>query len=386
MDSESFPDFVARSLRAWEAEGLRRRVRTAPGPGPRTTLDGRPVLSFASNDYLGLASDPRMAEAGAGAAAEEGAGAGAARLMTGSRPSHDALEGAAASLKGTEAALLFGSGYACNVSLLPALAGAGDLVVSDRLNHASIVDGCRLSGAEVAVVPHRDAAAAREALRRPGFRRRVVVTEGLFSMEGRAAPLAALREAARETGALLVVDDAHGCGVLGAKGSGAAEEAGLAPGPDLLEVGTLGKAFGAYGAFVAWTPEGIDFLRHRARGFVFSTALPAAVAAMALEGIRIAAAEPRRRERARSLARRLRASLGAAAGGDPGSPIVPVLLGDAAAAVRASERLFERGFWVPAVRPPTVPPGTARLRVSLSAAHADPEVDSLAVALREVLR
>jgi 8-amino-7-oxononanoate synthase len=386
MESEKFPDFVARSLRALEGEGLHRRVRTAAGPGPRTTLDGRPVLSFASNDYLGLASDPRLAEAGAGAAAEEGAGAGAARLMTGSRPSHDALERAAAALKGTEAALLFGSGYACNVSILPALAGEGDLLVSDRLNHASLVDGCRLSGAEVAVVPHGDAAAAREALRRPGFRRRILVTEGLFSMEGRAAPLAALREAARETGALLVVDDAHGCGVLGPTGRGTAEEAGLEPGPDLLEVGTLGKAFGAYGAFVAWTSAGIDLLRHRARGFVYSTALPPAVAAMALEGMRIAAAEPERRARARSLARRLRASLGGPAGGDPGSPIVPILLGDAAAAMRAAERLLERGLWVPAVRPPTVPPGTSRLRVSLSAAHSEADVDALAAALREAVR
>jgi 8-amino-7-oxononanoate synthase len=385
MGTEGWSEHVARSLRGWGEEGLLRRVRTAPGPGPRTVLDGRPVISFASNDYLGLAADPRLADAFAGAAAEEGAGAGAARLMTGSRPSHDALERAAAALKGAEAALLFGSGYACNVSILPALAGEGDLVVSDRLNHASLVDGCRLAGAEVAVVPHRDAGAVREALRRPGFRRRLVVTEGLFSMEGRAAPLAALRDAAREAGALLVVDDAHGGGVLGRRGAGAAEEAGLEPGPDLLEVGTLGKAFGGYGAFAAWTARGIDFLRHRARGFVFSTALPPGVAAMGIEGMRIAAAEPRRRERVRALGDRLRAALDSAAGGDPGSPIVPIAVGDPVAAVRASERLLERGFWVPAVRPPTVPPGTARLRVSLSAAHEDPDVDALAAAIREAL-
>ena len=365
-------EFVARSLAAWEGEGLRRRVRTAAGPGPRTTVDGRPVVSFASNDYLGLAGDPRLAAAAARAAAEEGAGAGAARLMTGARPSHAALEREAAALKGAEAALLFGSGYACNVSLIPALAGKGDLVVSDALNHASLVDGCRLSGATVAVVPHADAVAAREALSRPGFRRRVLVTEGLFSMEGRVPDLPALAAAARAAGALLVVDDAHGTGVLGPGGHGAVAAAGLAPGPDLLEVATLGKAFGAYGAFVAWTAEGIDYLRHRARGFVFSTALPPAVAAMGLEGMRIAAAEPARRERAVALARRL--------GGT--SPIVPVVLGDPAEAVRASERLFERGFWVPAVRPPTVPEGTARLRVSLSAAHTDAEVDALAEALR----
>jgi 8-amino-7-oxononanoate synthase len=373
MNPESYPQFVARSLAGWEGEGLRRRVRTATGPGPRTTVEGRPVVSFSSNDYLGLAGDPRLAAAAARAAGEEGAGAGAARLMTGGRPSHDALERDAARWKGAEAALLFGSGYACNVSLLPALAGAGDLIVSDALNHASVVDGCRLSGAAVAVVPHADPAAAREALRRPGFRRRLLVTEGLFSMEGRGPDLRAPLDAAREAGALLVVDDAHGTGVLGPSGRGAVEAAGLSPGPDLLEVATLGKAFGAYGAFVAWTAEGIDFLRHRARGFVFSTALPPAVAAMGREGMRIAAAEPERRARVLALARRF---------GRGDSPIASVVLGSTEEAVRASERLLAKGFWVPAVRPPTVPAGTARLRVSLSAAHTEAEVDALAEAIR----
>jgi 7-keto-8-aminopelargonate synthetase-like enzyme len=201
-------------------------------------------------------------------------------------------------------------------------------------------------------------------------------------MEGRAAPLAEIRDAARAAEALLVVDDAHGNGVLGPRGRGAAEDAGLAPGPDLLEMGTFGKSFGGYGAFVAWTSEGIEFLRHRMRGFVFSTALPPGVAAMDLEGLRIAQAEPERRGRAHAFAKRLRAAVGASAGGDPGSPIVPILVGDPRAAVRASERLLERGFWVPAVRPPTVPDGTSRLRVSVSAAHTEAEVDALAEALR----
>ena len=386
MGDGNFHAFIERSLLEWDRAGLRRRVRTAAGPGPRVVLEGREAVSFGSNDSLGLAGDPRLADALGRGAAEEGAGAGAARLMTGSRPAHDALERAVAGFKGTEAALLFGSGYACNVSLLPALCGEGDLVVSDRLNHASLIDGCRLSRAEVAVVPHRDPAAVRAVLGRPGFRRRVVVTEGLFSMEGRAAPLAEIREAARAFDALLVLDDAHGNGILGPTGRGAAEAAGLAPGPDLLEMGTFGKAFGGYGAFAAWTAEGIEYLRHRARGFVFSTALPAGVATMDLEGMRIAEAEPWRRGQARDLARRLRDAVGGAAGGDVESPIVPVVVGGSAEAMRASERLLERGLWAPAVRPPSVPEGTARLRISVGAAHAESDVDALAAALGEVLR
>jgi 8-amino-7-oxononanoate synthase len=212
------------------------------------------------------------------------------------------------------------------------------------------------------------------------------VTEGLFSMEGRAAPLAALHAEAAAHDALLVVDDAHGNGVLGPGGRGAAAEAGLAPGPGLLEVGTFGKAFGGYGAFAAWTAEGIDLLRHRARGFVFSTALPPGVAAADLEGLRIAEAEPWRRERARALARRFREAAGPAAGGDPGSPLAPVLLGSAEAAVGAAEHLLSRGLWVPAIRPPTVPAGTSRLRVGIGALHREEDVDALAAAIREVLR
>ncbi len=389
MEPASFPDAIARALRDLESAGLRRAPREASGPGPRLRLEGREVVSFASNDYLGLASDPRLAEALARTASEEGAGAGAARLLTGTRPAHRALERAVAAFKRAEAALLFGSGWAANVSILPALCGPGDLVVSDRLNHASLVDGCRLSRAEVAVVPHRDAGAVRAALGRSGFRRRLVATEGLFSMEGDVAPLAEVAAAAREAGALLLVDDAHGNGVLGPGGRGAAAAAGLAPGPGVLEVGTLGKAFGGYGAFAAWTREGIEYLLHRARGFVYSTALPPGVAAMGLEGIRISAAEPGRRERLAANAARLRGALaraGVPAGGEAGAPILPVLLGEAAAAVRASERLLEAGWWVPAVRPPTVPAGTARLRLSVSALHREEEIDGLAAALAEATR
>jgi 8-amino-7-oxononanoate synthase len=381
-----FESAVRESLRTLDEEGLRRRVRTLAASGARTVLAGRPVVSFASNDYLGLASDARLADALARGAREEGAGAGAARLLGGSRPAHDALEREVAAFKGTEGALLFGSGYAANATVIPALVGEGDLVVSDRLNHASVVDGCRLSRAEVAVVPHDDPAAIRAALGRGGFRRRLVAVEGLHSMEGTVAPLAAIREACDGHDALLLLDDAHGNGVLGPGGRGAAAEAGLRPGPGLLEIGTFGKAFGGFGAFAAWTAEGIELLRHRARGFVFSTALPPGVAAMDLEGMRAAAAGPERRARARRLADRLREALGGAARGAPGSPVVPVPVGDPTAAARLAEGLLERGIWAPAVRPPTVPEGTARLRVSVTADHREEEIDALAAALREALR
>jgi 8-amino-7-oxononanoate synthase len=387
-ESPSLAEEIAEELAALEAAGLRRRIRTLAGSGPRARVEGRDVISFASNDYLGLAGDPRLAAALARGAAEEGAGAGAARLLAGSRPAHDALERDAAVFRGTEAALLFGSGYVANLSLIPALCGEGDLVVSDRLNHASLVDGCRLSRARVEVVPHGDEAAVRRALGRGGFRRRVVATEGLFSMEGDVAPLAEIVAAAREHGALVVLDDAHGNGVLGATGRGALEAAGLGPSEDLVQMGTFGKAFGGYGAFVAWTRDGIDLLLHRARGFVFSTALPPGVAAMDREGLAIAAREPWRRERVLALAARLRAGL-RAAGLEPGDgpgPIVPVLLGRAEDAVRASERLMACGFFAPALRPPTVPRGTSRLRLSLSAAHREEDVDGLVAAAREAVR
>ncbi len=359
----------------------------ADGPGPRVRIGGREFVSFASNDYLGLAGDPRLADAMAEGARSDGAGAGAARLVTGGRPSHDLLEREAAALKGAGGALLAGCGYALNVSLVPALAGEGDLVVSDRLNHASLVDGCRLSRAEVVVAEHGSAIAVTRALGRGGFRRRVVLTEGLFSMDGDEAPLAGLAEAAARYEALLVVDDAHGTGVLGPRGAGLAAEAGLRPGPGLLEVATLGKAFGAYGAFAAWTGEGVEYLRHAVRGFVFSTALPPGVAAAAVAGMRIAAAEPWRRERALLLARRLREGLRAAGVTVPAGrgPAVPVPVGGAREATALSARLEARGWWVPPLRPPTVPPGTSRLRLTVSAAHRDEDVDGLVAAVAEEL-
>ncbi|MCG3134858.1 MAG: 8-amino-7-oxononanoate synthase [Planctomycetes bacterium] len=364
-------------------DAMRRRIRTFASGG-RAAAHG--LVNCASNDYLGLAADPRLAAAMTSAAADEGAGAGAARLVTGARPSHARLERAVAGFTGAEAALLVGSGYSANVSLIPVLAGRGDLVVSDALNHASLVDGCRLSRADVAVTPHRDMAAVRTALARDAARK-VLVTEGVFSMDGDSAPVAELAAAARDAGALLVVDDAHGVGVVGPEGRGSLAAAGLAPGPDVLLVGTFGKAFGSYGAFVAWTRDGIDLLLHRLRGFVFSTALPPAVAAAASRAIEIAGAEPWRRERALALAARLRARLTAGGIDAPctTSAIVPVVLGDPGRALAVSAALEARGFLAPAIRPPTVPDGSSRLRLTMTASHTEADVDALADALLAAL-
>jgi 8-amino-7-oxononanoate synthase len=350
-------------------------------------MDGRPVVSFASNDYLGLAGDDRLVAALAAGAAAEGAGSGAARLMTGAREAHASLERDVASWKGCGAALLAGSGYALNVSLVPALAGKGDLVVSDALNHASLVDGCRLSRAKVVVVPHGDVAAVKLALHDHPSGRRVVITEGLHGMDGDLAPLADLATAAAAGDALLVVDDSHGQGVLGPDGRGLAAAVGVATGPGLVEVGTFGKAFGGFGAFVAWTPEGIEHLVHTLRGFVFSTSLPPGVAAADAEGLRLSRVEAWRRDAVLALAARFRAGLRDAGGPDlrGEGPIVSVVLGDVARALETADSLLKRGWWIPAVRPPTVPVGTARLRVSFSAAHTADEVDRLAVDVAALL-
>jgi 8-amino-7-oxononanoate synthase len=385
-------DSIREEMGALDRAGLRRSLRVAePRPGSRAVVGGREVLVLCSNDYLGLADDRRLADAAAGAARADGAGAGAARLVTGTRPAHAALEHAVAAFTGAEAALTFSSGYAGNLAILGALLGPEDLAVSDALNHASLVDGLRLSGATKRIVPHCDVAAVREALRgRDRFRRAAIVTEGLFSMDGDVAPLAELVEIADEAGALLVVDDAHGTGVLGATGRGALELCGVAAGtPELVRVGTFGKAFGAAGAFVAGAREVVDLVVHRGRGFVFSTAPSPTVVAAAAAGLAVASAEPERRRTCLARAARLRGALrerGVAVPAGDG-PILPLVLGDPARAVAASERLLDaHGILVSAIRPPTVPEGTSRLRVTTNAAVSDADIDRAAAALAEVLR
>jgi len=328
-----------------------------------------------SNDYLGLRLDPRLAKAGADATLAWGSGSGGSRLLRGTSPAHDALEAALAKWKGHPAALLFNTGFQCNATVIPALAGAGDGVFSDRLNHASIVDGCRLAqagGAHLDVFRHRDAGdleARIRAWRAAGGRGlALVVTDAVFSMDGDAADLPALLAVCRAHGALLMVDEAHATGLLGPTGAGLAEAQGVA-GQVPLVMGTLGKALGGFGAFVACSAELREHLVNTCRGFIFSTALPPGVAATALEAVRLAQAEPWRRERALAHAGRLREALGQA---PQPSAIVPVLTGTGEAALARARSLQQRGFDVRAVRPPAVPPGGARLRIT-TGAHLDPD-------------
>jgi 8-amino-7-oxononanoate synthase len=348
-------------------------------------LAGRAVTAFCSNDYLGLAEHPALADAAATAARREGSGASASRLVSGDMPSHRALERALAAFVGMPSALLFPSGYQTNIGVLTALAGAEDLIVSDALNHASLIDGCRLSRAQVAVYPHADVAGAERLLQTGGpFRRRLLVTESIFSMDGDAAPLAGLGAVAARADAILVVDEAHALGVLGPGGRGLCAATGVVP--DVL-VGTLGKAFGAAGGFAAGAPSLRDILVNRARSFIYTTALAPPVAAAALAALHIIggpegdalrdAVGTRRDELAADL--RQAGLIGAT----PPGAILPVVLGSDARALEVAKTLAARGFFVPAIRPPTVPVGTARLRVTVSAAHTREDVAALARALTE---
>jgi len=354
--------------------------------GRTRTITPAAGLDFSSNDYLGLRRDPRLAQAAEQAAKDWGSGAGGARLLRGGSPVHDQLEAALAAWKGQEAALLFNTGFQCNATVIPALTGAGDGVFSDALNHASIVDGCRLAragGAHLGVYPHRDAAALDARLQAwraggaPGLA--LVVTDAVFSMDGDAADLPALKAVCDRHGALLMVDEAHATGLLGPTGAGLAEAQGVVP---HLLMGTLGKALGSFGAFVAAPAPLCAHLLNTARGFIFSTALPPPVAAAALAGLAIARAEPWRRARALALAGRVRAALALPA--QP-SAIVPVATGTEVRALALAAALQARGWDVRAVRPPTVPPGQSRLRITTGAHLEDDAVAGLIAALRSLL-
>jgi 8-amino-7-oxononanoate synthase len=299
---------------------------------------------------------------------------------------HRELEERLAALKGTGAALLFSSGYHANLGIIASLAGPGDAVLSDERNHASIVDGCRLSRAEVLRYPHADVEALEQLLRRSRARRKLVVTDAVFSMEGDAAPLGPIADACARAGAMLHVDEAHSTGLFGPGGGGLAEELGLTERVDAI-MGTLGKALGSFGAFAAGTPRLREFLICRARTFIFTTALPPAACGAALAALDVLRDEPGRRARLSSLQRRMRAGLETMGFPLPAvvAPIFPVVLGEERTALEASARLRQRGYFVKAIRPPTVAPGTSRLRVTLTAAHGEDQIDGFLEALGEVL-
>jgi len=378
------------ALADFDARGLRRRrrsIRRLAHDTAEVELDGVRCIDFCSNDYLGLAAHPRVTEAFVAAAREHGVGARASHLVSGHQHEHEALEAELAAFTGRERALLFSTGYMANLGLATALVAKGGLVLGDQLNHASLIDAGRIARAELGWYPHGDAAALESMLaaRAPGPA--LVLTDGVFSMDGHLAPLPSLAAACRRHGALLAVDDAHGLGVLGATGAGSLEHFGVAARDVPVLVGTLGKAFGSFGAFVAGEAGLIELLVQRARTYIYTTALPAAVAAATRSALAVSRAETWRRARVLALAGRFR-SLAVEAGlplADSMTPIQPVVLGGADAAVEASRRLLERGFYVAAIRPPTVPAGGSRLRVALSAAHRDADVDGLVAALVDCL-
>lgn len=361
--------------------GLTRSLRVVSSKqGPEITLDGRTVLNACSNDYLGLAGHPRVIEAAQEAAGKYGAGAGAARLIVGNFTPHESLIARLEAFTGTGIAL-FSSGWHANLGLLPTLATEGDLIVSDKLNHASLIDGCRLSRADVGVYAHGDVNAVDRALTRSRARRKIVVTESLFSMDGDLAPLADLHDVCTKHEAFLYVDEAHAYGVLGPDGKGACAAAGIrADDPHVIRMGTLGKSFGSYGAFIAAAPEIVELLTSRSRGFIFTTGIPPAAAAAAEAALGVSLAEPQRRTDLLHRAAALRTVL-AAQGWETGSSaaqIVPLLLYDAELTMQASRELLETGVHCQGIRPPTVPAGTCRLRVSLTAAHGEAQLTALA--------
>ena len=371
-------------LRERAAEGLYRNRTIRQGPqGIDIVVDGRAVVNFCSNDYLGLANHPEVIESLKAGAERHGVGSGSAHLVCGHSDAHHALEEELAAWTGRDRALLFSTGYMANIGVISALAGRGDWILEDRLNHASLLDGGLLSGARFKRYPHADAAAAERALRQCGGRRMLVVSDGVFSMDGDLAPLPELARVARSTGAWLVIDDAHGFGVLGENGGGTVEHYRLTQEDVPVLVGTLGKAIGTFGAFVAGSHVLIEFLIQRARSYIYTTALPPAIAEATRTSLGLLRSESWRRLKLSRLIQRFRAG----AGGlgltlmDSCTPIQPVIVGDVRQATQASERLLESGFLVSAIRPPTVPAGSARLRITLSALHDDEHIDRLLEAL-----
>jgi glycine C-acetyltransferase/8-amino-7-oxononanoate synthase len=380
---------IEERLAELERLGLQRRLRIVSGPqGPHVQLDGKPVLLLCSNNYLGLAGHPRVREAAAEAAMRWGAGAGASRLVSGTMTIHRRLEERLAAFEGSEACLLFGSGYLANLGVIGALAGPGDVVFSDHLNHASIIDGCRSSRAEVVVYRHLDVHHLEHCLRtHGGERRRLVVTDSVFSMDGDVAPLREIVRLARTHDARVVVDEAHATGALGEGGRGAVAQAGLQGEVDVL-VGTLGKALGSYGAYVCASEQMARYLLNSARPLIFSTAPSPPSVAGALAALELLEDDPGLVTRLHEAARALRRGLAAEgfAVQESDMHIVPLVAGDSETAVRMCEAALEQGVFAQAIRPPTVPDGTARLRLAAMASHTAGELRDAANVLAQAAR
>jgi len=380
---------IEQRLAELERLGLSRRLRMVSGPqGPRVVLDGKPVLLLCSNNYLGLADHPRVREAAAAAAMRWGVGAGASRLVSGTMTIHRRLEQRLAAFERSEECVLFGSGYLANAGAIGALAGRGDTVFSDELNHASIVDGCRCSRAEVLVYRHRDMEHLDWLARRHGGNgRRLIVTDSVFSMDGDVAPLTEIVELAREHGARTIVDEAHATGVLGPGGRGVIAQAELEGEIDIV-VGTLGKALGSYGAYACAREQTIRYLINTARPLIFSTAPPPPAVAGAQAALELLEERPHRVQRLRSNARVLRRALAAEGvpAGDVEMHIVPLIVGETRAAASLCEAALRRGVFAQAIRPPTVAPGTSRLRLAVMASHTADELRNAAQVIGDAAR
>jgi 8-amino-7-oxononanoate synthase len=365
-------DPIQDELQAIKNASLYRRLRRVENEqGPTLVIDGREVINFSSNNYLGIANHPALAEAAKAAIDRYGCGSGASRLISGNMTLHEELEQRLAKFKGTEAALVFNSGFQANTGILSTLAREGDVIFSDALNHASIIDGCRLSRAKTVVYGHCDLSQLEAALRQAaGARRRLIVTETIFSMDGDQAPLSGIVELAETYDAMVMVDEAHATGVFGNNGAGLVQKLQLGE-RVLAQMGTLGKALGGFGAYVAGSGALRELLINRCRSFIFTTSLPPAIMAMALAAIDLVEREPERREVLWNNCRLLAAGLKKIGFSlaEVQSPILPLIIGDADDCMRFSEQLLARGVFAQGIRPPTVPPGTSRLRITVMATH-----------------
>lgn len=377
-------DFILDELRELKDLNLLREYKTIEGAqGPYVYINGKSYLSFCSNDYLGLANHPKIKQAAIDSIHQYGWGAGASRLVSGTMTLHQELEKKIAEFKGTEAALLFPTGYMANLGALCAFVSKGDIVVGDKLNHASIIDGCRLSGATFRIYPHKDVSQLESLLQRSsGYRRKLVVTDSVFSMDGDTAPLTEIAGIAKKYDAILMVDDAHATGVFGKQGKGLIEHYSLEGKIDIV-MGSFSKAIGSVGGFIAGSKPLIDFLKNKARPFIYTTALPPAVCAASLTGLTLIQEDASLINRLWKNIACLKSQLSKFMNTITiGGPIVPIILGSAEETLSASQKLYHYGIQIPAIRPPTVPPDTSRLRISLMATHNEYDIKRLTETLQ----
>lgn len=375
-------EFVKKELDELIGTGLKRVLREVDGAQGRViTIADKPLLNFSSNNYLSLANDARIKEAAKEAIELYGVGSGASRLISGSMKPHKELEERIARFMGRGKAILFNSGYHANIGIIPALVGRNDEIFADKHCHASLIDGSILSRANIKRYPHRDMDVLEGLLKRAGKGRKLIITDGLFSMEGTIAPMAEIIELSVKYKALVYIDDAHGVGVLGAGGRGTLESLNLKAGSNVLEIGTFGKAFGTFGAFVTADNAVIEFLEQKARSFIYTTALPPAIAGATIKAIDIVETEPERRDKLMGNVRKLREGLSSVIGEQPAAQIVPIVVGEAGRALDLSTKLFEEGYFVQAIRPPTVPKGRSMLRVTAMSEHTSEDLEGFTSAV-----